>query len=42
MQPEEVTELKFFDIDCIPEDICPPVREPIKKYIEYRHRDTIF
>ena len=42
MQPEEVTELKFFDIDCIPEDICPPVREPIKKYIEYRHRDAIF
>ena len=37
-----VTELKFFDIDCIPEDICPPVREPIKKYIEYRHRDAIF
>ena len=42
MQPEEVMELKFFDIDRIPEDICPPVREPIKKYIEYRHRDAIF
>lgn len=35
-QPEEVEELKFFGIDEIPENICPPVREPIRKYIEYR------
>ena len=35
-QPEEVTELRFFGIDDVPENICPPVREPIRKYIEYR------
>ena len=35
-QPEEVEELRFFDIDHIPHNICPPVREPIRKYIEYR------
>ena len=35
-QAEEVEELRFFDIDHIPHNICPPVREPIRKYIEYR------
>ena len=35
-QPEEVEELRFFGIDEVPENICPPVREPIRKYIEYR------
>ncbi|MDY3792407.1 MAG: NUDIX hydrolase [Oscillospiraceae bacterium] len=35
-QPEEVLELRFFGIDKVPENICPPVREPIRKYIEYR------
>lgn len=35
-QPEEVTELKFTDIDRLPENISPPVAEPLKKYIEYR------
>jgi len=35
-QQEEVTQLKFFDIDDIPENICPPVRSPLLRYIEYR------
>ncbi|MBP1546803.1 MAG: NUDIX hydrolase [Oscillospiraceae bacterium] len=35
-QQEEVTQLKFFDIDDIPENICPPVRFPLLRYIEYR------
>lgn len=41
-QPDEVSELKFFDIDDIPDNICPPIVMPLKKYIEYRHRDKIF
>lgn len=41
-QPGEVEELKFFSIDELPENICPPIAEPLKKYIEYRHRDAIF
>ncbi len=41
-QPGEVEELKFFGIDELPENICPPIAEPLKKYIEYRHRDAIF
>lgn len=35
-QQEEVTQLKFFDIDDIPENISPPVRSPLLRYIEYR------
>lgn len=35
-QQEEVTQLKFFDINDIPENICPPVRSPLLRYIEYR------
>lgn len=41
-QESEVSELRFFDIDHIPHEICPPAAEPLRKYIEYRHRDTIF
>ena len=41
-QPEEVSELNFFEIDRLPENISPPVAEPLQKYIEYRHRDAIF
>ncbi len=41
-QEEEVLELRFFDIDSIPENITSPVIMPLKKYIEYRHRDKIF
>lgn len=41
-QREEVTELRFFDIDDLPENISPPIVMPLKKYIEYRHRDAIF
>lgn len=35
-RPKEVLELRFFGIDEVPENICRPVREPIRKYIEYR------
>ena len=41
-QPEEVSELNFFALEDIPENISPPVAAPLKKYIEYRHRDKIF
>ncbi len=41
-QPEETLSLKFFDIDDLPPNINPPVAGPLKKYIEYRHRDKIF
>lgn len=35
-QPEEVERLEFFDIDRIPENISPPIKMPLKKYLEYR------
>lgn len=38
----EATELKFFDIEDIPENLCRPFKAVIKKYIEYRHRDAMF
>lgn len=41
-QEDEVSALDFFDIDDIPDNITPPVKVPLKKYIEYRHRDAIF
>lgn len=41
-QPEEVSQLSFFDINELPDNICPPTQSVLKKYIEYRHRDKIF
>ncbi|MGN0641575.1 MAG: NUDIX hydrolase [Huintestinicola sp.] len=35
-QEEEVTELRFFDLDKLPENINPPVAMPLKKYLSYR------
>lgn len=35
-QPDEVERLEFFDIDKIPENISPPIKMPLKKYLEYR------
>ncbi len=39
-QPEEVRELAFMDINKLPPNICPPVRSPLKKYIEYRRAQS--
>ncbi|MGN0666591.1 MAG: NUDIX hydrolase [Huintestinicola sp.] len=36
-QPEEVSELRFFDIDSIPAEISPPTRMPLNEYIS-RHK----
>lgn len=33
-QAEEVEELKFFSVENIPENISPPVRKPIQKWID--------
>lgn len=35
-QEGEVEELRFFDIGSIPENISPPVKMPLEKYLEYR------
>lgn len=35
-QPEEVTELRFIEVDSLPDNICPPVRAALKKYVESR------
>ncbi|MCM1524976.1 MAG: NUDIX domain-containing protein [Ruminococcus sp.] len=35
-QAGEVEELRFFDIGSIPENISPPVKMPLEKYLEYR------
>lgn len=37
-QEGEVDELKFFDINDIPENISPPIIMPLKKYIETRQK----
>ena len=34
-QPEEVSELEWFDIDDLP-PLSPPIRLPMEKYIKYR------
>ena len=35
-QEEEVLDLKFFDIDEIPENLFPPIKKGLKAYIDYR------
>ncbi len=37
-QEEEVEELKFFDVDDIPEDISEPIRPVFREYIKMRKR----
>lgn len=37
-QEEEVEELKFFDVDDIPEDISDPIRPVFREYIKMRKR----
>ena len=36
---EEVEELKFFDVDDIPEDISDPIRPVFREYIKMRKRE---
>lgn len=38
-QEEEVEELKFFDVDDIPEDISDPIRPVFREYIKMRKRE---
>ena len=38
-QEEEVEELKFFDVDDIPEDISEPIRPVFREYIKMRKRE---
>lgn len=35
-QEEEVEELKFFDVDDIPEDISEPIRPVLREYMKMR------
>ncbi len=35
-QPEEVCELRFFEIDEIPENLFGPIKKGLKSYVEYR------
>lgn len=37
-QEDEVEELKFFDVDDIPEDISEPIRPVFREYIKMRKR----
>ena len=37
-QEDEVEELKFFDVDDIPEDISDPIRPVFREYIKMRKR----
>lgn len=37
---DEVSELHFFDIESIPENISPPLIVPLKKYIQHRKNKT--
>ena len=39
-QEDEVDELRFFEINDVPENISPPIKFPLQKYIEAR-RNTI-
>ncbi len=36
----EVTEASFFDIDCLPENISPPLVVPINKYVNMRNKNN--
>ncbi len=36
MQESEVDDLKFFDVNEIPDNISPPIRKAMDKWIEYR------
>jgi 8-oxo-dGTP pyrophosphatase MutT (NUDIX family) len=38
-QPGEVEELRFFPIDELPENLSPPIRKPLMKYISSRRAD---
>ncbi len=37
---DEISELKFFDIDFIPSEISPPITPVIEAYIDYRKKRT--
>ena len=37
-QVYEVLELKWFDIDCLPKEISPPVRKPLNSFVEHIKR----
>lgn len=40
-QKEEVTELRFYDTQNLPGDICLPTVMPLKKYLEYRKKAAL-
>jgi len=35
-QPDEVTELRFFPPDAVPENLSPPIAKPLMKYVARR------
>ena len=36
MQPSEVLDLKWFDMDSIPDNLSPPIRPALKKFVELK------